>query len=162
MLIHNSFAVQVYQTSDYEARKAAIAEFNAANRFRKRGIAIIPTKFGISFTTKFLNQVRRTVHDSLTCALAQHEQMHVSNISLLWRFALLCLSLETEKLGPLGGDADCFDLQAGALVNIYTDGTVLVTHGGVEMGQGLHTKIAQACAAFPPRRTRFSSFCCLP
>ena len=50
--------VQVYETSDYEARKAVVGEFNAANRFRKRGIAIIPTKFGISFTTKFLNQVR--------------------------------------------------------------------------------------------------------
>ena len=75
------------QASFAERQKAA-EDFNKANRFRKRGIAVIPTKFGISFTTKFLNQ-------------------------------------------------------AGALVHVYTDGTVLVTHGGVEMGQGLHTKVAQ-------------------
>ncbi|CAM0874142.1 unnamed protein product [Alopecurus aequalis] len=74
-----------------EARKA-VEVFNNNNRWRKRGIAIVPTKFGISFTSKFMNQ-------------------------------------------------------AGALVQVYTDGTVLVTHGGVEMGQGLHTKIAQVAAS---------------
>ncbi|WVZ57391.1 hypothetical protein U9M48_007782 [Paspalum notatum var. saurae] len=74
-----------------EARKA-VNSFNSNNRWRKRGIAMIPTKFGISFTSKFMNQ-------------------------------------------------------AGALVQVYTDGTVLVTHGGVEMGQGLHTKVAQVAAS---------------
>ena len=41
-----------------EARQAALKEFNERSRFRKRGLAMTPTKFGISFTTKFLNQVR--------------------------------------------------------------------------------------------------------
>lgn len=77
--------------SDLRQRKKAIAEFNRENRFRKRGISMIPTKFGISFTFTPLNQ-------------------------------------------------------GSSLVNVYTDGTVLITHGGVEMGQGLHTKVMQVAA----------------
>jgi xanthine dehydrogenase large subunit len=73
-------------SADYVARRHAVDEFNATHEFRKRGLALTPVKFGISFTTTFLNQ-------------------------------------------------------AGALVLVYTDGTVLVNHGGVEMGQGLNTKI---------------------
>ena len=40
-------------------------------------------------------------------------------------------------------DDDDDELQAGALVIIYKDGSVLITHGGTEMGQGLHTKMIQ-------------------
>ena len=82
---------QVKDETRYDARKAAVAEFNKKNKWRKRGTAMIPTKFGISFTALFLNQ-------------------------------------------------------AGALVHIYHDGSVLVAHGGTEMGQGLHTKMTQIAA----------------
>ncbi|KAL3850115.1 hypothetical protein ACJIZ3_011997 [Penstemon smallii] len=83
---------ELKESSDFLAARKEVEEFNLNNRWKKRGIAIIPTKFGISFTAKFMNQ-------------------------------------------------------AGALVHVYTDGTVLVTHGGVEMGQGLHTKVAQVAAS---------------
>ncbi len=36
--------------------------------------------------------------------------------------------------------------QGGAYVRIYTDGSVLLSHGGIEMGQGLHTKMLQVCS----------------
>ncbi|XP_070590412.1 xanthine dehydrogenase/oxidase [Erythrolamprus reginae] len=77
--------------SKYHSRRTNIEMFNQQNRWKKRGIAIIPTKFGISFTVPFLNQ-------------------------------------------------------AGALVHVYTDGSVLLTHGGTEMGQGLHTKMIQVAS----------------
>lgn len=82
---------QIIQSSEYEKRRKEIDQFNDKNEFIKKGLAMTPVKFGISFTTSFLNQ-------------------------------------------------------AGALVNIYKDGTVLVNHGGTEMGQGLHTKIQQIAA----------------
>ncbi|XP_076656021.1 xanthine dehydrogenase rosy [Halictus rubicundus] len=78
-------------SSNYAERFAKIQQYNRQNRYKKRGLAIVPTKFGISFTVIFLNQT-------------------------------------------------------GALVHVYTDGSVLVSHGGVEMGQGLHTKMIQVAS----------------
>ncbi len=82
---------QLINSSKYFERRKQIDKFNSQNTYVKKGIALTPIKFGISFTTIFLNQ-------------------------------------------------------AGALINIYTDGSVLVNHGGTEMGQGLHTKIQQLTA----------------
>lgn len=78
-------------STSYETRRKAVEEFNSNHKWQKKGLAMIPTKFGISFTALFLNQ-------------------------------------------------------AGALVHIYHDGSVLVAHGGTEMGQGLHTKICMIVA----------------
>nr|NQU94567.1 molybdopterin-dependent oxidoreductase [Bacteroidota bacterium] len=77
---------KLLRKSAYAEKRSVVNLFNSNNEFYKKGLALTPVKFGISFTTSFLNQ-------------------------------------------------------AGALVNIYQDGTVLVNHGGTEMGQGLHTKI---------------------
>ena len=79
------------QTCNYRQRRDEITEFNkGASHFRK-GLALTPVKFGISFTAQHLNQ-------------------------------------------------------AGALVHVYTDGSIHVNHGGTEMGQGLYTKVAQVAA----------------
>jgi len=78
-------------SSDYRARREAVNAFNATSPVLKKGLALTPVKFGISFNVVHLNQ-------------------------------------------------------AGALVHVYTDGTVLVNHGGTEMGQGLNTKVAQMVA----------------
>jgi xanthine dehydrogenase large subunit len=85
---------------DYRRRLAAIEAANRDDSARLRGLAVVPVKFGISFTTRFLNQ-------------------------------------------------------GNALVNVYTDGTVQVSTGGTEMGQGLNTKILQLVAdafGLPPER----------
>ncbi|MBT8137789.1 MAG: xanthine dehydrogenase molybdopterin binding subunit [Gammaproteobacteria bacterium] len=89
-IIHD-LADRLEQTSDYQQRRANIDRFNAASELCKRGIALTPVKFGISFTATHLNQ-------------------------------------------------------AGALLHIYTDGTVRLNHGGTEMGQGLYIKVAQVVA----------------
>ena len=103
------------ESSEYIKRQEQVRNFNANNRWKKRGIALIPTKFGMSFTIKSLNQVH----------LPLFPLPHAISLSL----TLLLIGC-----------------QAGALVHVYTDGTVLVTHGGTEMGQGLHTKMAQIAA----------------
>jgi xanthine dehydrogenase/oxidase len=82
------------KTSDFERRAKEVAEFNKKNRWRKRGIVMIPQKHGIAFT---------------------------------------------EPRGSLNSSS--------ALVNVnMADGSVIIHHGAVEMGQGVHTKIAQLAA----------------
>jgi xanthine dehydrogenase large subunit len=94
-VVHNRIYTiwdQLIETSGYQERRIQINEFNNRHEFVKKGLALTPVKFGISFTNAFMNQ-------------------------------------------------------AGALVMIYKDGTVLVNHGGTEMGQGLHTKIWQIASS---------------
>lgn len=78
-------------SSDYWTRRSEIKQYNQSSNRYKKGLALTPVKFGISFTVQHLNQ-------------------------------------------------------AGALIHIYTDGSVQVNHGGTEMGQGLNTKVAQVVA----------------
>ncbi|MFF7707813.1 xanthine dehydrogenase molybdopterin binding subunit [Pseudomonas sp. NPDC007930] len=78
-------------SAQYAERRAAITAYNASSPVLKKGLALTPVKFGISFTASFLNQ-------------------------------------------------------AGALVHVYTDGSIHLNHGGTEMGQGLNTKVAQVVA----------------
>ncbi len=89
-IIHELVA-QLEAGAGYAARRAEVAVFNSGSEVLKRGLALTPLKFGISFNVTHLNQ-------------------------------------------------------AGALVHVYTDGSVLVNHGGTEMGQGLNTKVAQVVA----------------
>jgi len=90
--VADQLCAELAESAEYAARRAAIRAWNATSPVIKRGIAISPVKFGISFTATFFNQ-------------------------------------------------------AGALVHVYHgDGSVLVNHGGTEMGQGLFTKVAQVVA----------------
>ena len=82
---------QLARDSNYAQRRSEISRWNETSPVLKRGLALTPVKFGISFTATLFNQ-------------------------------------------------------AGALVHVYTDGSVQVNHGGTEMGQGLHTKVAQLVA----------------
>ena len=82
---------ELEESSDYAERRKAIKAYNANSPILKKGLALIPVKFGISFTASFLNQ-------------------------------------------------------AGALIHIYTDGSIHLNHGGTEMGQGLNVKVAQVVA----------------
>jgi len=82
---------ELEESSDYQTRRAAVLAHNAKGGTLRKGIALTPVKFGISFTATWYNQ-------------------------------------------------------AGALLHIYSDGSILLNHGGTEMGQGLFTKVAQVVA----------------
>jgi xanthine dehydrogenase/oxidase len=53
---------ELIKSSDFLQRQKTIEEFNQLNTYRKRGINILPTKFGIAFTAKFLNQAAALIH----------------------------------------------------------------------------------------------------
>ena len=53
---------ELIKSSDYHQRQKNIEEFNRLNTYRKRGITILPTKFGIASTAKFINQAAALVH----------------------------------------------------------------------------------------------------
>jgi len=53
---------ELAQSADYGRRREEITAFNQSSRVMKRGIAMTPVKFGISFTTSFLNQAGALVH----------------------------------------------------------------------------------------------------
>ena len=82
---------ELEQSSDYQKRRAEVRAFNRRGGVIRKGIALVPLKFGISFTATWFNQ-------------------------------------------------------AGALVHVYRDGSIHLSHGGTEMGQGLHQKVAQVVA----------------
>ena len=79
---------QLKKSGHFDERLIAVQEFNRSNRWKKRGLAMTPVRFGVSQT---------------------------------------------------GGNFD-------SILNIYPDGTIGVTHGGSEMGQGINTKVAQVVA----------------
>jgi xanthine dehydrogenase large subunit len=93
--VTDSVSLELMETLEqdcaYRARRQTVVGWNAAHPHLKRGLALTPVKFGISFTANHLNQ-------------------------------------------------------AGALVHVYTDGSIHLNHGGTEMGQGLNTKVAQVVA----------------
>ena len=60
--IINELVEDLAKSSEYQKRKREIAKFNKENKFLKKGIALTPVKFGISFTVKFLNQAGALVH----------------------------------------------------------------------------------------------------
>lgn len=81
---------QLLQSTDYENRKQMVSSFNQANRWKKKGLSVVPMKFGIGWT---------------------------------------------------GGNYT-------ALVAIHgLDGSVSISHGGIESGQGINTKVIQVCAS---------------
>lgn len=89
--VTDQIMIELLEKSEYSKRRELVKWFNHENPRLKKGIAISPVKFGISFTLTHLNQ-------------------------------------------------------AGALVHVYSDGSIHLNHGGTEMGQGLFTKVAQVAA----------------
>ncbi len=88
--------------------------------------------------------VRRCFEDCVKQSKVDQQQKAIATFNSLNRWKKRGLSMVALNFG-LAFSNVMFN-QGGALVHVYTDGSVLVSHGGVEMGQGLHTKMAQVAA----------------
>lgn len=90
------------------------------------------------------NQLELIWHKIMKISNYRQKRLQIGNFNSTNEYLKQGLALSTVKFGISFTNA--FLNQAGALVNIYKDGSVLINHGGVEMGQGLHTKIRQIAA----------------
>lgn len=68
---------------DFSKARERVDHYNLQNRWRKRGIAMIPTKFGISFTTKFMNQVTKKLQNTLLSAFLDHYLALINSFGVL-------------------------------------------------------------------------------
>jgi xanthine dehydrogenase/oxidase len=53
---------ELMETSDFNKQRAEVEAFNKQHKYRKRGLALMPTKFGLAFTARFMNQAGALVH----------------------------------------------------------------------------------------------------
>ncbi|HBE73343.1 MAG TPA: xanthine dehydrogenase, partial [candidate division Zixibacteria bacterium] len=94
-MVHEAAGLEMFERLEkrtkYQGLRNNVDEFNRNNSDLRRGVGVVPVKFGISFTSAFLNQ-------------------------------------------------------GSALVLVYSDGTVSLSHGGIEMGQEVNTKVALVVA----------------
>ncbi|EPY77223.1 aldehyde oxidase 3-like protein [Camelus ferus] len=143
--------------SSYALRRAAVEKFNSENYWKKKGLAMVPVKFPVGLGSTAAGQyliVKLPQSGAPTsfspeetgATLPKTPELVTSILAGKWGDLASTPGPGIEQLSQL--ILGPFKYKAAALVHIYLDGSVLVTHCGIEMGQGVHTKMIQAQAAF--------------